>query len=162
MGIVHRESDRPLWFGEVMFDAAAALPDEDGGWQHWLQSNIPAPYLGAKWDRVVSWYKRLSGRPGDPRQYLLGHVHGTATEPMESGAPCPTTDGDPEGGTLYFEDGHKVTHAPALLWSLMGPGCRLAQRGRAGSENLYGACLTMSTALGGSPWSLERRVRLLK
>ena len=106
---------------------------------------------------------RLSGRPGDPRQYLLGHVHGTATEPMESGAPCPTTEGDPDGGTLYFEDGHTVMHGPALLWSLIGPGCRLVQRGRAGdSESLYGACPTMSAALGGSPWSLESRVRLLQ
>ena len=28
MGIVHRESDRLLCFGEVIFDAAIALPDE--------------------------------------------------------------------------------------------------------------------------------------
>jgi len=42
-------------------------------------------------------------------QCLLDHVHSTVVDSIETGAPCPTIDSDPDGVTLAIEDCHIVT-----------------------------------------------------
>merc|ERR1719199_947746 len=55
-------------------------------------------------------------------QCLLDHVHSAVVTSLETGAPCPTEDSDPEGVTLAIEDCHVVqrgcpeTPAPRGYW----------------------------------------------
>jgi len=42
-------------------------------------------------------------------QCLLDHVHSSVITSIETGAPCPTVDSDPDGVTLAIEDCHIVT-----------------------------------------------------
>jgi len=78
--------------------------------------------LGVEWTRLVRTYNEAreakTANEADRKaewetlkivQCLLNHVHSTVTESIETGAPCPTIDSDPDGVTLAIEDCHIVT-----------------------------------------------------
>jgi hypothetical protein len=113
---------------EVIFDAAVAEADEaqqlatPAACQHATSTRDARLTFGAEWDRIVRLYNEAreakTANEADRKaewetlkivQCLLDHVHSTVTESIESGAPCPTIDSDPDGVTLAIEDCHIVT-----------------------------------------------------
>jgi len=48
---------------------------------------------------------------------LLRHVYDSVEENLDSGAPCPTIDSDPEGVTRAIEDCHIVTRGCVFAWN---------------------------------------------
>jgi len=78
--------------------------------------------FGVEWDRIVRLYNAAreakTANEADRKaewetlkivQCLLDHVHSSVTTSIETGAPCPTIDSDPDGVTLAIEDCHIVT-----------------------------------------------------
>jgi len=78
--------------------------------------------FGQEWDRINRLYDEAviakSANEQDRKnewetlkivQCLLDHVHSTVVDSIETGAPCPTIDSDPDGVTLAIEDCHIVT-----------------------------------------------------
>jgi hypothetical protein len=113
---------------EVIFDAAVIEADEaqlaaaPAACQHASATKDARIMFGAEWDRIVRLYNEAriakTANEADRKaewetlkivQCLLDHVHSTVTESIETGAPCPTIDSDPDGVTLAIEDCHIVT-----------------------------------------------------
>jgi hypothetical protein len=113
---------------EVIFDAAVIEADEaqqlaaPAACQHASATKDARLVFGAEWDRIVRLYNEAreakTANEADRKaewetlkivQCLLDHVHSTVTESIETGAPCPTIDSDPDGVTLAIEDCHIVT-----------------------------------------------------
>jgi len=113
---------------EVIFDAAVVAADSaqqsaaPAACQHATATNDARYAFGVEWDRIVRLYNEAReakmANEADRKaewetlkivQCLLDHVHSTVTESIETGAPCPTIDSDPDGVTLAIEDCHIVT-----------------------------------------------------
>jgi hypothetical protein len=113
---------------EVIFDAAVLAADEaqqaavPAACEHASSTKDARVVFGAEWDRIVRLYNEAQvakmANEADRKaewetlkivQCLLDHVHSTVTESIETGAPCPTIDSDPDGVTLAIEDCHIVT-----------------------------------------------------
>jgi len=50
-------------------------------------------------------------------QCILNHVHSSVEESLNTGAPCPTIDSDPDGVTMAIDDCHVVTRGCPFAWS---------------------------------------------
>jgi len=48
---------------------------------------------------------------------LLLHIHSAVDDSVETGAPCPTIDSDPEGVNMTISDCHVVTRGCAFAWN---------------------------------------------
>jgi len=48
---------------------------------------------------------------------LLIHIHSAVDDSVETGAPCPTIDSDPEGVNMTISDCHVVTRGCAFAWN---------------------------------------------
>jgi len=113
---------------EVIFDAAVEAADEaqeravPAACEHATSTRDARHTFGAEWDRIVRLYNEAreakTANEADRKaewetlkivQCLLDHVHSTVTESIETGAPCPTIDSDPDGVSLAIEDCHIVT-----------------------------------------------------
>jgi len=113
---------------EVIFDAAVEAADTAQraatpvACEHATLSRDARLTFGADWDRIVRLYNEAreakTANEADRKaewetlkivQCLLDHVHSTVTESIETGAPCPTIDSDPDGVSLAIEDCHIVT-----------------------------------------------------
>lgn len=94
----------------------------DRACEHAVVNKAAREEFGVEWDRIVRLYNEArvakTANEEDRKaewetlkivQCLLDHVHSTVTESIESGAPCPTIDSDPDGVTLAIEDCHIVT-----------------------------------------------------
>jgi len=90
--------------------------------EHAVANKAAREEFGVEWDRIVRLYNEAreakTANEADRKaewetlkivQCLLDHVHSTVTESIETGAPCPTIDSDPDGVTLAIEDCHIVT-----------------------------------------------------
>jgi len=78
--------------------------------------------FGREWDRITVLFEqaRIAKTANEQArknewetlkivQCLLDHVHSSVITSIETGAPCPTIDSDPDGVTLAIEDCHIVT-----------------------------------------------------
>lgn len=78
--------------------------------------------FGQEWDRLTALFDqaRIAKMANEQDrknewetlkivQCLLDHVHSSVITSIETGAPCPTIDSDPDGVTLAIEDCHIVT-----------------------------------------------------
>merc|ERR1719453_2417489 len=78
--------------------------------------------FGQEWNRITSLFAeaRIAKTANEQArknewetlkivQCLLDHVHSSVITSIETGAPCPTIDSDPDGVTLAIEDCHIVT-----------------------------------------------------
>jgi Notch-like protein len=78
--------------------------------------------FGQEWNRIVTLFEQAriakTANEQDRKnewetlkivQCLLDHVHSSVVTSIETGAPCPTIDSDPDGVTLAIEDCHIVT-----------------------------------------------------
>jgi hypothetical protein len=84
--------------------------------------------FGAEWDRILNqrWRATEAAMKSDEQdrknefetlhivKCLLDHVHSQVITSLETGAPCPTIDSDPEGVTLAIEDCHIVERGCAF------------------------------------------------
>jgi hypothetical protein len=78
--------------------------------------------FGQEWNRITTLFEQAriakTANEQDRKnewetlkivQCLLDHVHSSVVTSIETGAPCPTIDSDPDGVTLAIEDCHIVT-----------------------------------------------------
>ena len=90
--------------------------------EHAVANKAAREDFGVEWDRIVRLYNQAreakTANEADRKaewetlkivQCLLDHVHSSVTTSIETGAPCPTIDSDPDGVTLAIEDCHIVT-----------------------------------------------------
>jgi hypothetical protein len=90
--------------------------------QHSTANREAREAFGREWDRITALFEqaRIAKAANEAArknewetlkivQCLLDHVHSSVITSIETGAPCPTVDSDPEGVTLAIEDCHIVT-----------------------------------------------------
>jgi hypothetical protein len=90
--------------------------------QHATSNRQAREAFGQEWSRITTLFEQAriakTANEQDRKnewetlkivQCLLDHVHSSVITSIETGAPCPTIDSDPDGVTLAIEDCHIVT-----------------------------------------------------
>jgi hypothetical protein len=90
--------------------------------QHSVANRQAREAFGQEWNRIVTLFEqariaKIANEQARKNEWetlkivqcLLDHVHSSVVTSIETGAPCPTIDSDPDGVTLAIEDCHIVT-----------------------------------------------------
>jgi hypothetical protein len=111
-----------VWEGKMPDCDEAQRTARDHACNHATLNRNARKQFGQEWNRITALFEqaRITKTANEANrknewetlkivQCLLDHVHSSVVTSIETGAPCPTIDSDPDGVTLAIEDCHIVT-----------------------------------------------------